>query len=63
MAHGGEANRAAYRPGDMRRHGKTFQEWPGIGLFLDQRILKGDGVMSQQGRTTSQALLAWVGRV
>ena len=38
---------------------KTCQDWPGIGQSLDQHILKGDGVMSQQGRIASQALLAW----
>ena len=43
----------------MEHHGEAFQDWPSIGMFLDQHILAGDVQLQKEGRTSGKTLLAW----
>ena len=43
----------------LQGEGKPFQDWPGIGQFLDQHILGGDVQLKKEGRTSGKSLLAW----
>ena len=42
----------------MRRPEETFQDWPGIGQYLDQHVLQGDAQLRKEGRTSGKSLLA-----
>eukprot|EP00435_Cladocopium_sp_Y103_P022952 s1998_g5.t1 len=43
----------------MKNEGEQFQDWPGIGQFLDQHVLQGDVKLQKEGRTSAKTLLAW----
>ena len=43
----------------MKNEGRTFQDWPAIGQFMDQHILTNELALKKEGRTSSQSLLAW----
>ena len=43
----------------MKDEGAQFQDWPGVGGFLDQHVLQGDAKLMKEGRTPGKALLAW----
>ena len=43
----------------MRREGKLFQDWPGVGQFLDPRLYKGETALAKHGRKCATSLLTW----
>ena len=43
----------------MKDEGAQFQDWPGVGGFLDQHVLQGDAKLRKEGRTPGKTLLAW----
>ena len=42
---------------DMASSRSPFQDWPGVGQFIDQHILRNEAALSQEGRTMPQKLL------
>ena len=43
----------------MKSEAQNFQDWPGVGNFLDQHVLQGDVKLKKEGRTSGKSLLAW----
>ena len=43
----------------MRQQAEAFQDWPGIGQYLDQHVLQGDTQLRKEGRTSGKSLLRW----
>ena len=43
----------------MRQQEEAFQDWPGIGQYLDQHVLQGDTQLRKEGRTSGKSLLRW----
>ena len=43
---------------DVRRGDTELADWPGVGQFLDQSVLKSDPILNKFGRTSAKSLLA-----
>ena len=42
----------------VRRGDTELADWPGVGQFLDQSVLKSDPILNKFGRTSAKSLLA-----